>query len=219
MEITTSPVKPNYPILSFDEVSKSYHLGRKRPFQLEHISFQLHAGEVLRIRGNSGAGKSTIMRLAALLALPDSGSIIVCGKQPQSWNERDKIRSEHIGILFQDGNLFKHLTLIENLAISDKQIHAKNWYKELLEQFDIYNLAKVKASRLSGGELQRAGICRALVNKPDLLLLDEPTSFLDNKSTHEVIQVITSLQSKNIAILLSSHDARLDGLETNQISL
>lgn len=219
MEIGSNKPNPIKPILIFNDVSKSYHLGRSKPFHLRNISFQIHAGEILRIRGNSGAGKSTIMRLAALLTLPDSGEIQICGKHAKSWNECDKMRFEHVGILFQDGNLFNHLTLIENLSIADKQTCRNTRYKDLLEQFDIHDLAKVKASRLSGGELQRAAICRALVNNPDLLLLDEPTSSLDNKATQDVIQVITYLQSEHIAVVLASHDARLDGLETSQISL
>lgn len=120
---------------------------------------------------------------------------------------------------FQDANLFGHLTVLQNLLVADQGKGNSAECLELLSRFGIRRLANVKAGRISGGELQRAGICRALINRPRLLLLDEPTASLDDAAADEVASAIRMLRERGVAILLASHDSRLDGLESQSLRL
>ncbi|NMM94695.1 ABC transporter ATP-binding protein [Bifidobacterium oedipodis] len=206
-------------ILVFDQVSKRYIRDANRRFVLGKISFSLKSGEILRIRGDSGSGKTTVLRIAGLLTVPDRGSVHVCGEEAASEKNRDRLRAACIGIVFQNANLFDHLTVLQNLLVADQGNGNREECLEMLARFNIQRLANVKAGRISGGELQRAGICRALINRPRLLLLDEPTSSLDDAAADEVASVIRMLSERGVAILLASHDPRLDGLETKSLRL
>lgn len=206
-------------ILYLDRISKRYEENRDTAFSIVDFTLRMDRGDLLRLRGKSGSGKSTILRIAGLLANPDSGDVYVCGKSSQDIIHCDEFRSKNIGIVFQEGHLFKHLTVTENLRVADLSPYRAKKYHHLLSQFGIAHLAQVKAAKLSGGELQRAGICRAIINDPQLLLLDEPTSSLDDDAAASLLKVITMMHDKGVAILLASHDSRLDGIETCSMSL
>lgn len=206
-------------VLVFDHVSKRYARDKNRRFVLGPISFSLECGEVLRIQGDSGSGKTTVLRIAGLLTVPDRGGVHVCGEKAITEKSRDRLRAACIGIVFQDANLFGHLTVLQNLLVADQGKGNSAECLELLSRFGIRRLANVKAGRISGGELQRAGICRALINRPRLLLLDEPTASLDDAAADEVVSAIRMLRERGVAILLASHDPRLDGLESQSLRL
>ena len=206
-------------VLVFDHVSKRYMRNNDDPFILEGISFTLGNGEMLRIRGNSGSGKTTLLRIAGLLTVPDHGSVRVCGEEASSERARDRLRATYIGIVFQNANLLDHLTVLQNLLVAERGNKDDRKCLNMLARFGIRRLANVKAGKVSGGELQRAGICRALINGPRLLLLDEPTSSLDDASASEVAAIIRAMKEQGVAILLASHDSRLDGLETRSLRL
>lgn len=206
-------------VLVFDHVSKRYARDKNRRFVLGPISFSLECGEVLRIQGDSGSGKTTVLRIAGLLTMPDRGGVHVCGEKATTEKSRDRLRAACIGIVFQDANLFGHLTVLQNLLVADQGKENSAECLELLSRFGIRRLANVKAGRISGGELQRAGICRALINRPRLLLLDEPTASLDDAAADEVASAIRMLRERGVAILLASHDPRLDGLGSQSLRL
>lgn len=206
-------------ILYLDRISKQYKENRKTPFSIRDFTLKISKGDLVRLRGKSGTGKSTILRIAGLLTKPDSGDVYICGEKSHNTSDCDKLRSKHIGIVFQENHLFKHLTVIENLRVADLLPYKAKKYDQLLTQFGINHLAQVKAVKLSGGELQRAGICRAIINDPQLLLLDEPTSSLDDDATTSVLEAIRLMHQKGVAILIASHDSRLDGIETCSVSL
>lgn len=151
--------------------------------------------------------------------MPDRGGVHVCGEKATTEKSRDRLRAACIGIVFQDANLFGHLTVLQNLLVADQGKGNSAECLELLSRFGIRRLANVKAGRISGGELQRAGICRALINRPRLLLLDEPTASLDDAAADEVASAIRMLRERGVAILLASHDPRLDGLESQSLRL
>ncbi|AAO44272.1 ATP-binding cassette domain-containing protein [Tropheryma whipplei] len=195
-------------LLECKGVYKSYGRGS---FTLTDASFQILPGQIVRLSGRSGGGKSTLLRIAGLLSTPDKGEVRVLGQTALSWVTRDRLRRKHIGILFQEGNLLGHLTLRDNLRYSCFAPPAV--YEELVERLDLTDALNTKAVKLSGGELQRAGICRALVNQPQVVLLDEPTSSLDDFSTDTVVSIIRELKASGMGILIVSHDNRLDGLE------
>lgn len=207
------------PVLELEGVRKRYAAGRVRPFEIHDVSLRIHPGEIVRVRGASGTGKSTVLRIAGLLSAPDAGTVRVCGDTPRTWRQRDWLRAQHIGVVFQDGGLFGHLTVLENLRVANRKNAGRRKCLSLLGRFGIGALADVRAAKLSGGELQRAGICRALINDPQLLLLDEPTSSLDDEATRCVAQTIAMLQRERVGILLASHDRRLDGLDSVDYAL
>ena len=154
-------------VLVFDHVSKRYARDKNRRFVLGPISFSLECGEVLRIQGDSGSGKTTVLRIAGLLTVPDRGGVHVCGEKATTEKSRDRLRAACIGIVFQDANLFGHLTVLQNLLVADQGKGNSAECLELLSRFGIRRLANVKAGRISGGELQRAGICRWLLYTSD----------------------------------------------------
>ena len=107
-------------VLVFDHVSKRYTRDKNRRFVLGPVSFSLESGEILRIRGDSGSGKTTVLRIAGLLTVPDRGSVHVCGEQATTEKSRDRLRAACIGIVFQDANLLGHLTVLQNLLVADQ---------------------------------------------------------------------------------------------------
>lgn len=206
-------------VLLLDGISKRYKDRRDKPFEINDFTLVVNKGELVRLRGRSGAGKSTILRISGLLTMPDSGTVYICGENSRHAGRGDRLRSHNIGIVFQENHLFRHLSVIENLRAADLSRYRTGKYDQLLTQFGIAHLARVKAAKLSGGELQRAGICRAIINDPQLLLLDEPTLSLDDESMAGVLEVIRFLHRKGVAILLASHDSRLDGIESRSVFL
>ena len=193
------------------ELRKTFKLRSGMTFTLTCPELVIDAGRIVRLAGDSGSGKSTLLRLLGLLATPDTGTIRIKGIQADSWLARDRLRSQQIGIVFQEGNLLNHLTLQDNLRIAQRAPASS--YEGLVESFKLHPILKQRASKLSGGELQRASICRALVNSPSLLLMDEPTSALDDTLTAEVKKVILQAQQAGVAVVIASHDRRLDGIE------
>ena len=198
-------------VLACADLRKAFKLRSGGTFELSCPEIAIEPGEIVRLSGDSGSGKSTLLRLLGLLLIPDSGTIMIRGIQANSWPARDHLRGEQIGIVFQEGNLLSHLTLLDNLRIAQ---HTQNdGYEEIVEKFKLHPVLKQRASKLSGGEVQRASICRALVNSPSLLLMDEPTSALDDTLTAEVKKVILDAQKAGVAVVIASHDRRLDGIE------
>ena len=106
-------------VLFLDSVSKRYTEQRNTPFEINNFTLKIHSGELVRLRGNSGTGKTTILRIAGLLAKPDSGTVYICGQPPRDATHCDQLRSHCIGVVFQENYLFKHLTVVENLRIAD----------------------------------------------------------------------------------------------------
>lgn len=206
-------------VVFLDRVSKRYTDNRTTPFALENFTLTVNAGDLVRLRGKSGSGKSTVLRLAGLLSTPDIGAVYVAGQRARTPSESTRLRAKHIGIVFQENHLFTHLTVRDNLRIADTTAGEAGTYEDLLTHFGIAHLADMKAGQLSGGELQRAGICRAIINNPQILLLDEPTSSLDDDATASVLEAIHLMHERGVAIVIASHDSRLDGIETHSILL
>ena len=142
-------------VLVFDHVSKRYARDKNRRFVLGPISFSLECGEVLRIQGDSGSGKTTVLRIAGLLTVPDRGGVHVCGEKATTEKSRDRLRAACIGIVFQDANLFGHLTVLQNLLVADQ---GKGNSAECLA-FPVWNSA---AGECEGGQdfRRRTSTCR-----------------------------------------------------------
>ncbi|MBS5011500.1 MAG: ATP-binding cassette domain-containing protein [Bifidobacterium longum] len=141
-------------VLVFDHVSKRYARDKNRRFVLGPISFSLECGEVLRIQGDSGSGKTTVLRIAGLLTVPDRGGVHVCGEKATTEKSRDRLRAACIGIVFQDANLFGHLTVLQNLLVADQRKGNSAECLELLSRFgSSINVDSFTAVRRLGAEV------------------------------------------------------------------
>jgi putative ABC transport system ATP-binding protein len=181
---------------------------------LKNINLKVEEGEFIAVRGKSGVGKTTLLKIIGFLEQPDKGEVKLFGKPINNLNDNEKseLRLHNIGFIFQFFNLIPSLTVLENielplaLAGMKKQQRRKKAY-ELLEYFDLTNLANRFPETLSGGERQRIAIIRALANNPKLILADEPTSSLDNENSELLIRLLTKInQEKRVTIILTTTD-------------
>ena len=179
---------------------------------LKEISTEIRKGEVLCLIGPSGSGKSTFLRCLNLLEKPDSGRILFEGvdiTDPKT--DIDKVR-QRMGMVFQQFNLFPHMTILENLTLAPMRLlhrekdEAEGEAMELLKRVGLSEKAKNYPLQLSGGQQQRAAIVRALAMKPDVMLFDEPTSALDPEMVGEVLQVMRDLAGEHMTMVVVTHE-------------
>ncbi|XJZ28777.1 ABC transporter ATP-binding protein [Bacillota bacterium Lsc_1132] len=201
------------PMIQIDCLMKSYKLGGETVHALNNVSLTIDQGEFLAIIGPSGSGKSTLMNMIGCLDRPDSGEYYLDGKEIGRMNDNDlaTIRNQKIGFIFQNFNLLTKLTAAENVelpliysGISGRE--RRKMAMESLEKVGLKDRAAHLPTQLSGGQQQRVAIARALVGKPSILLADEPTGALDSKTSHEILQVMQSLNEQGNTIILITHD-------------
>ena len=204
-------------MLEVRHLTKSYGSGHTEVVALDDVSFSLGAGRMLAILGPSGSGKTTLVSLIAGLLTPTSGEIVIDGKPVHlhSVSEAARFRRSRVGIVFQEHHLVPYLTARENLLLvaqlggritRDDRERADR----LLETLGLTNRSDHRPSSLSGGERQRIAIARALMNEPDIMLVDEPTASLDTERGVQVVELLRSLVSdKAMTCLMVTHDARM----------
>ena len=187
-------------------------------------SLSLEDVRSLVLIGPSGGGKSTLLRIIAGLETPDSGTVAINGKSV-AFDERSLLlHRRNIGVVFQAFNLFPHLTALENLLLPLTVAHgqtkaqAQDAALQILSRFGLEGHANQKPASLSGGQKQRIAIARALVTKPQLLLLDEPTSALDPEMTHEVLEMIKELRDQGRELILATHEMAFAKNAADQIA-
>jgi ABC-type lipoprotein export system ATPase subunit len=208
-------------MLACSDLQFSYGVNKSFSFP----SFSCAKGETLLILGNSGTGKTTLLHLMALLLHPKSGSIKINGQElaQLSAKEATKMRANHLGIIYQKSHFVSSLNVMENLLLANylaNQNQSKEQARKLSNNLDFAELLDKKTSLLSGGEQQRVSIARALMNNPNVILADEPSSNLDDENCGKVIQLLEN-QSKNIgaALVIVTHDQRLKDRYKNIITL
>ena len=179
---------------------------------LKDISVNIYKGDVLCVIGASGSGKSTFLRCLNLLEKPDSGSIIFSGEDLMSKNIDINVHRQRMGMVFQQFNLFPHLTILENLTIAPTMLkkipreEANEKAMQLLERVGLASRAQDYPDMLSGGQKQRVAIVRALCMEPDVMLFDEPTSALDPEMVGEVLDVMKELASTGMTMIVVTHE-------------
>ncbi len=204
-------------LISTRDLKKSYDLGSVEVHALRGVSMEIRAGEYLAIMGPSGSGKSTLMHILGCLDSPSSGSYVLDGSEVAGLPSRElaRIRNKQIGFVFQNFNLLPRIDLISNVSLplvyhgSMSKADRTRKASEQLERLGLGHRLKHKPNELSGGERQRAAIARALVNEPSILLADEPTGNLDQKTGREIMSLLDELHSGGRTVVLVTHDANV----------
>lgn len=197
-------------MLSFRQVHRHYPLPDAAPRRvLRGVSLDLDAGDSLALVGRSGSGKSTILHLAAGIDLPTDGKVMLAGHDLASLSDhrRSLLRREHVGLVFQFFHLLPHLNVLDNVCLpgwvaGDPHGQVRGRATELLGMVDLDDRAGDRAGRLSGGEMQRVALCRALLRRPPLVLADEPTGNLDEAAGGQVMDLLLGLCVREGAALL-----------------
>ena len=200
-------------MLELRDICKAYQDGSEKRVILDNISLSVEAGEFAAVVGPSGSGKSTLLSIAGLLLSPDSGSILIAGKDVSgaSKKQRTVIRRRQIGFVFQNHNLIPYLKTEDQLSfVRDKSRKDKFRADELLRELDIEKCRKQYPSKMSGGERQRAAIARAFINDPDIIFADEPTASLDAVRGRAVAEMIRNeVKKRKKAAVMVTHDTRI----------
>ncbi|PRC42903.1 macrolide ABC transporter ATP-binding protein [Mycobacterium sp. ITM-2017-0098] len=201
-------------VVQLTGVSKTYRRGDEQVRVLADFDFTLTAGEFVVVTGPSGAGKSTLLHIAGGLDAPDAGTVYVAGRDiwATRTGARAELRRRNLGFVFQFFNLVPMLTAAENVSlplvldgVPARQADARA--KELLQRVGLGNRARHRPAELSGGQMQRVAVARALVARPSLILADEPTGNLDSYSSTDVLELLRSLSNEDgAAVVLVTHD-------------
>jgi putative ABC transport system ATP-binding protein len=197
-------------------LTKVYAHGEIRVTAIKDVSFQLPRGGFLGIAGTSGSGKSTLLNCLGGLDKPSEGRILVDGKDISDFNKEELAlyRRHSVGMIFQSFHLLPDYTAVENVAFpllftGIRQNERKIRASEILDQVGLSDRMSHKPSELSGGEQQRVAIARALINRPKVLLADEPTGNLDSSTSREIVNLLTALNRQGLTVILVSHEESL----------
>ena len=212
-------------IIELNNISKTFD-NKKKITVLKNLNFKFKKGKIYSLSGPSGSGKSTLLNLLSLIDRPSSGNIKIDNRNINH-NEieiNDKIRSSNIGIVYQEKNLLPDFTAIENVCIAS--LVANNNHK-MAEQESLKIIQKVGLkdrtnhypSELSGGEMQRIAISRAIVNKPRIILADEPTGSLDHENANQIFNLLFKLKNKDRVIIFATHNRFFANKADYKISL
>lgn len=205
-------------ILDVKNLSKTYSIDSKvSQLVLNNISLTVNSGDFIAIMGSSGSGKSTLLYNISGMDQPTKGEIYLDDIRLTGLNEKElsDIRLAKLGFVFQQPHLIKSLSVRENIILAASLLHG-GVSKELqlkaeglMRQTGIYNLAERDVSLLSGGEAQRVGICRALMNDPRILFADEPTGALNSKMSEEIMDILVAINQSGSTIVMVTHDSKI----------
>ncbi|MBE1274248.1 lipoprotein-releasing ABC transporter ATP-binding protein LolD [Enterovibrio baiacu] len=214
-------------LLTCSNVVKTYQEGELETHVLKGVSFSINKGELVAIVGASGSGKSTLLHILGALDSLTSGDVQFEGKDLVNMRASDQatLRNQNIGFIYQFHHLLADFTAIENVAMplligGEKPAEAKRRALEILDAVGMEHRGEHRPSELSGGERQRVAIARAVVNRPALVLADEPTGNLDHKTALDIYDLMRQLNKEfNTAFLVVTHDQELAGKMDRQLSM
>ncbi len=200
-------------IIELDNIQKSYLMGKMELKVLKGISLEIFKNEYVALMGPSGSGKSTLMNLLGCLDSPTGGRYTLNGKDVSKMPDDDlaEVRNKEIGFVFQQFNLLPRLTAAENVALpliyngTSKKARTEISL-EMLDRVGLSDRSHHKPNELSGGQNQRVAIARALVNNPSIILADEPTGNLDSKTSIEIMNIFSKIQSDGNTVILVTHE-------------
>jgi putative ABC transport system ATP-binding protein len=201
------------PVIQAEDVHKYYDLGETKVHALRGVNLKIEPGEFVAIMGSSGSGKSTFMNMLGCLDKPSSGRYILEGTDVSQLDKKQlaAVRNGKLGFVFQGFNLLSRTTALENVELPTLYAHMEKTArltraKEVLEMVGLGGRLDHFPSQLSGGQQQRVAIARALVNRPAILLADEPTGNLDSRTSVEIMQIFQELNDRGLTIVLVTHE-------------
>ena len=199
-------------LITLKKITKNF-FNNKKISVLKKIDYSFKKGKVYSIMGPSGSGKSTLLNILSMIDKPTSGSLSINNIiiNFSKTVDNDKIRSKKIGIIYQQNNLLSDFTALENvylarLALDNNKKKSVEASKKIIKQMGLTSRENHYPSELSGGEIQRIAIARALINEPEIILADEPTGSLDQSTAKEVFKVLNKLKNKNRLIIYATHN-------------
>jgi len=199
-----------------DNIRKTYSMGAEEIHALDGVSFRICRGEFLSIMGPSGSGKSTLMNLLGALDQPTSGVLEIAGDNigAMTSDQLAGLRNRSIGFVFQQFNLLKRTTALENVKLPMLYAHERPAdlnaaAKGALDLVGLSDRLDHHPAQLSGGQQQRVAIARALVNKPQILLADEPTGALDSETSGEIMQLFADLNKSGVTVIIVTHESEI----------
>ncbi len=213
----------NAPMIQFQQVSKRYDDGHEA---LRNVSFSMQRGEMAFLTGHSGAGKSTLLKLIMLMERASAGAISVGGQDLSKIRKRQiPYYRRHVGVVFQNHRLLFDRSVFDNVALplevaGTPELDIGRRVRAALDKVGLLSKERLNPQQLSGGEQQRIGIARAIVNKPPVLLADEPTGNLDPELSEDIMQLFGEFNRVGVTVLIASHDiALIESLPYRVISL
>lgn len=211
-------------LIDLSGINKSYRNGDQELQVLKNINLQVEEGEFLAIMGPSGSGKSTLMNIIGMLDRPSSGTYHLDGKEVARLGERKlaKVRNQEIGFVFQQFFLLSKLNALQNVELpliyaGVSQSKRKTLAEQYLEKVELGTRMHHLPSELSGGQKQRVAIARALVNRPSIILADEPTGALDTKTGEQIMELLTELNKEGKTIIMVTHEPEIAAYAKRQI--
>jgi putative ABC transport system ATP-binding protein len=204
-------------IIIGENIVKSFGEGDEKRNVLDGVSVEINEGEFIAVMGPSGSGKSTLMFALSGMDGVDGGKVVLDGRDLSmvGENELSDIRRTKMGFVFQQPTMLKNLNIRDNIILPSIRGNRKNAAKisekagALMKRVGIAELEKRDITQVSGGQLQRAGICRALMNNPKIIFGDEPTGALNSKSAQEIMDIFSGINAGGTAVMLVSHDAKV----------
>lgn len=205
--------------LEVKDLCKTYTVNKRQNNVLKNVSFTVDEGEMVAIMGPSGSGKSTLMYSVSGMDRPTAGTVLLGGKDitAVSDNELASIRLVNMGFIFQQMHMLKNLTVMDNIMLPAFEAKDKSrskseiidYCKELMNKLEISDIAENDITEVSGGQLQRACICRSLINKPKVIFADEPTGALNRNASNEVMSILNNLNNEGTTIMIVTHDHKV----------
>lgn len=206
-------------ILEVKDLCKTYIVNKRQNNVLKNVNFTVSEGEMVAIMGPSGSGKSTLLYAVSGMDSITAGEVKFCGKNIAKMGEKElaNLRLDEMGFIFQQMYMLKNLTVLDNIILPAVQSNKNNETRketvlrgqELMRKLGIIDVADNDINEVSGGQLQRACICRSMINRPSVLFADEPTGALNRTMSNEVMEELVKLNEEGTTIMMVTHDAKV----------
>lgn len=205
--------------LKVKDLCKTYIVNKRQNNILKNVNFQIEEGEMVAVMGPSGSGKSTLLYSISGMDRPTAGEVELNGEKISHFSEKDmtKLRLEKMGFIFQQMHMLKNLSVMDNILLPAYEVRSKErtkaeiqtYCKALMHKLEISNIAENDITEVSGGQLQRACICRSLINCPKIIFADEPTGALNRGAAEEVLKELNRINREGTTIMMVTHDVKV----------
>lgn len=207
-------------------LTKNYKRGNEIIRALDDVTLNIDRGEFVAVVGRSGSGKTTMLDLLGLLLKPTAGSLVVDGVETTRLSDRERahMRARKVGFVFQEYNLLSGLNVLENVMLPQRYVKdgdaGRKRAIDLIDRVGLSDRIKHRPTELSGGQMQRVAIARSMVNRPSMILLDEPTGAVDTETAQQLVQLLKQLnRQERVTLVLVTHDLEIAGQASRHIRL